>query len=103
MCDVTFPNVQVCGACRGDADEDIVLDLSSSLAASWEKYILDSGFKEPDTGTDEIRLTSESMRGIFDPIVDNILKFIADRVQKIGTCEASLMVGGLSESAYLRL
>ena len=101
-CGINFSAVSVCGACRGDADEDIILDLSSSLAESWEKYILDSGFEGPDTGTDEIHLTSQIMRGIFDPIVDNILKLIEDQVQKIGKCEAILMVGGLSESVYLR-
>ncbi|CAM6123015.1 unnamed protein product [Calypogeia fissa] len=85
----------------GEAD-DYPLDLPAKLASTWQTYVKTSGICSTDSRSyDEILITSEDMKLIFNGEVNKILKLIQDQVAITPDLEAIMVVGGFSNSPYL--
>ncbi|KAK3277471.1 hypothetical protein CYMTET_14524, partial [Cymbomonas tetramitiformis] len=90
-----------------DGTRDLLLDLPSNLENIWEQELRERGETQQADELDGFRISVESMKFIFDPVVDQILSLIQDQLNEIErrtNTQAKVMylVGGFSESAYLR-
>lgn len=101
---ISFALVPLCRIrhlfCSGEPQDSSVIDLATGLAAAWERHIEDHGLEEQNT--DDILLSSQDLRRMFDPIVAKIIRLIRKQVAAVSGCKAILMVGGFSESKYLQ-
>jgi hypothetical protein len=49
-----------------------------------------------------VKLDFESVKGMFDPVIDRVIKLIGDQLSEASNrCSAMFLVGGFSESPYL--
>ncbi|CAM6084107.1 unnamed protein product [Calypogeia fissa] len=90
--------------CSYDGEtDDYPLELPAKLVSAWETHVKTSGICSTNSETyDEILITSEDMKLIFDREVNKILKLIRDQVALTPDLEAIMVVGGFSNSPYLK-
>jgi molecular chaperone DnaK (HSP70) len=71
--------------------KDIVLH--NKLAAKWEAYETERG--------NEVEVTEQDLKSIFDPVVDEILELIAAQLTQVPDIKVMFVVGGFAGSPYL--
>ncbi|CAM6123581.1 unnamed protein product [Calypogeia fissa] len=82
------------------------IPLPAPLSRYWQKYDRAHGMKSiPESNYDEIRISLEEMKGIFDTVLHQILELIEDQLTEIEPADVRsvtiMVVGGFSASPYL--
>ncbi|KAG0604109.1 hypothetical protein M758_10G145700 [Ceratodon purpureus] len=75
--------------------------LHPKLSRKWEEYETAQGLPPRSNGYNEIELTQEDMKSIFDPVVDQILELIAAQLMQVPNIKVMFVVGGFAGSPYL--
>ncbi|KAG0579312.1 hypothetical protein KC19_4G089700 [Ceratodon purpureus] len=87
----------------GDENGEVHLDLPPKLASMWEQEHALSLSRRPSMSNfvsfDEMVLTENDMKSIFDPVVTMILELVEARM--VSELQAIMVVGGFSASPYL--
>ncbi|RIB24215.1 hypothetical protein C2G38_2169221 [Gigaspora rosea] len=94
-----------------DPDFHYEIDLESTCPVL-KKYVIGDKLKELEENLWEVEITFDTIKAMFDPIIDRIIRMIQAqldnaRTSKIGmaqisnTCSAIFLVGGFSQSKYL--
>ena len=67
-----------------------------------KKYVTGSEKKKLSKDDWIIDLNFETVKGFFDPVINEILKLIEQQLKKSPDCSVTFLVGGFSESKYLQ-
>ena len=76
------------------------ITLHNKLASKWEAYEAERGYP-PRESYGEIELTQQDLKGIFDPVVDEIVELIAAQLMQVEDIKIMFVVGGFAGSPYL--
>jgi hypothetical protein len=82
-------------------DTVVNIDLHPTLAAKWEAYETERGNTLDDPCLDNVELTKQDLKSIFDPVVDKILELIDAQLAQVPDVKAMFIVGGFASSPYL--
>ncbi|EFJ05963.1 hypothetical protein SELMODRAFT_431151 [Selaginella moellendorffii] len=90
------------GKCTFDGSGSKFLEIPAKLSKAWKKHDkAELGFPESGDYYDEIEISCEQMKAIFDTEVDKTIKLIDEKLRKVDNVKYILLVGGFSESRYL--
>ena len=87
----------------GSSNFQASCQISGNLARAWEEYERQSSYDTCITDYDEVELSCDDMKTIFDPVVDQNLALIEEKLAEHPDIKVIMAVGGFSGSGYMML
>lgn len=85
----------------GSPNFQAALQMSANLARAWEEYEKASSYDTCVTEFDEVEFSCDDMKTIFDPVVDQNLSLIEEKLTEHPDIKVIMAVGGFSGSPYM--